>query len=292
MDRAADISQLKELLLQDVASLYRRDDREWSKPIVETLHQLRETSVEAVLFGGTLRSLLLSRLQSGRFGRPRDIDIVVSGASVDQLRERFQQSFRRETRFGGIQLQRMSWQFDIWPLERTWAFQSEPKLSPLFATLPSTTFFNLEAVAIDAWASRGRKRVIYSGDDQFFHGLLDKVLEVNREENPFPTLCVVRALVFASSTGFAIGPRLAAYLAKHSAVSDHELTEVQCKHYGQVRLSCEVMRRWLDTAVSHIEVNPGAPLSLPKLGQLTLWADDEPSIIHVHLLSESGKTGA
>src|SRR5438128_121469 len=148
MDRALAISRLKDQLRQDVGALYRRDDREWSRPIVETLHHLRRSNVKAVFFGGTLRALLLARLQQGRFGRPRDLDIVVSGASLDELRERFQHSVRRETRFGGLQLECMNWQFDIWPLEHTWAFQTQPELIPQFAALPLTTFFNLEAVAV------------------------------------------------------------------------------------------------------------------------------------------------
>ncbi len=284
MDRVTAISQLKERLRQDVGALYQRQDRAWSKPIVELLHQLRESDIRAVFFGGTLRSLLLSRVQNAKFGRPRDVDIVVAGASLEDLRDRFEHSIRRETRFGGLQLERMSWRFDVWPLDRTWAFRDMSDVVPRFAALPSTAFFNLEAVAVDVWAPPGKKRSIYSGRDQFFEGILDRVLEINREDNPFPALCVVRALVFASSTGFAIGPTLARYLARHVSISNEELAEVQQRHYGYVRLPCDLMRGWLNRVASHVADRPGMPLAFPRHKQLALWPQKEPAMVKFHVL--------
>jgi hypothetical protein len=291
MDREIAKSRLKEQLRHDVASLYQRDGREWNKPIADTLRLLRHANVRAVFFGGTLRSLILSRLQSGRFGRPRDVDIVVSGTTLEQLRQHFHGSIRRETRFGGLQLERMSWQFDVWPLERTWAFRASRELEPHFSNLPFTTFFNLEAIAVDVWAPPGQPRVIYSGDDQFFDGILDRMLEINQEENPFPVLCVVRSLVFILMTGFAIGPRLAQYLARHaSGVSDHELAEVQLKHYGRERIDQGLMRRWLDCVESNVAVNPGQAVTLRRPAQLTLWPEEDNTVIKLHLLGMTSPT--
>lgn len=288
MDRAIAKARLKEQLRHDVASLYQRDGREWNKPIAETLRLLREANVRAVFFGGTLRSLILSRVQSGRFGRPRDVDIVVSGITLEQLRQQFHGSIRRETRFGGLQLERMSWQFDVWPLEQTWAFRTSSDLEPHFSRLPFTTFFNLEAIAVDVWAPPGQPRAIYSGDDQFFDGILDQVLEINLEENPFPVLCVVRSLVFISMTGFSIGPRLAQYLVQHATgISDDELAEVQVKHYGRVRVDRELMRRWLDCVASGVAANPGQVVRLGRPAQLTLWPEEDATVIRLHLFGSS-----
>jgi len=285
MDRATAISRLKEQLRRDVGALYQRADREWSRPIVETLHQLRETNTRAVIFGGTLRSLLISRIRSGRFGRPRDVDIVVSGVTIERLREQFRDCVKRETRFGGLQLERTAWQFDVWPLERTWALRDEAKGDARFSKLPFTTFFNLEAVAVDVWSPPGKPRTVYSGDDQFFSGLIDEVLEINREENPFPALCVIRAFAFASSTGFSIGPRLAQYLVRHADISDEELLKVQHKHYGRLRLDRDTIRRWLDSVDAHVSHGTDRPLRLPQYQQMSLWSDDEPPMIKMHLLS-------
>lgn len=261
------------MLLKDVAYLCRRHARGWNEAIVCTLQDIRRANVRAVLFGGTLRSLLLSRLEDQRLGRPRDIDIVVAGTCMDALRERFRPVIKRETRFGGLRLERMNWQFDVWPLHGTRAFVEDNTQEPSFSALPWTTFFNLEAIAVDAWVDPGCSRTIYSGDDRFFEGVISRTLEINRQENPFPSLCVVRALVMASSTGFAIGPRLAQYLIVNGpALSDTELEETQLKHYGQVCCDAATLREWLE----HVYAREGdSSISLPIHKRASLRPDTD-----------------
>ena len=272
------IDNLKKWLLQDVAYLSGRAGVQWNIPIVETIRELRHAALPAVYFGGTLRSLLLSRiLGRKRVGRPRDLDIVVADDSIQRLKQRLGGRVVRETRFGGIKVERDSWQFDLWPLEATWAFKQDRTLFSTFSALPDTTFFNLEAVAVDVWARPGSQRNIYAGDGRFFEGLLTKTIELNQELNPFPALCVVRSLVLAKTTGFAIGPKLASYLFAHStSVSDGELETVQRHHYGKQRLTVRDMRRLLDFIRKSVR-RDGTParLELPLGQQLVLWDDVE-----------------
>src|ERR1700733_645372 len=265
-------AKLKAWLLHDVAYLCRRADRVWSAPIVRTLRDIREIPTRAVFFGGTLRSLLLTRVLHRRLGRPRDVDIVVEDATTEALRERFRGLISRETRFGGLQLKRMNWHFDVWPLHQTWAFADRdwPKVG--FGELPLTTFFNLEAIAVDVWAKPGSTRTIYSANDQFFEGILSKTLELNYESNPFPALCIVRSLVLASSLDLSIGRRLARYLAVHGPqFSIRELEETQRKHYGRSRLDGPKMRSWIDHIRRAVEKKRPKSIKLP--GQLSLWPD-------------------
>ena len=292
MDKDATISQLKAMLRKDVAYLCRRYDRLWTEPIVRTLREIRETNIQAVLFGGTLRSLLLSRLYQQRLGRPRDLDIVVAGSSLDELRERFRAIITRETRFGGLTLERRNWHFDVWPLQRTWAFLQDNTQPARFSALPFTTFFNLEAVAVDVWASPGRRRTIYSGDDQFFKGIILRTLEINREDNPFPALCVVRSLIMAWSTGFSMGPRLARYLMLHGpAISDAELEDMQRRHYGKMRCDIDTMRRWLDYIAERHTRNSRSAVALPIPYQMKLWPEEEggESQLNLHILTDSAQ---
>lgn len=276
MDKDQAISTLKHLVQNDIGYLCRRTDLVWNSPIVQTLRDLRNCGGSSVFFGGAIRSLLFSRLIRGRFGRPRDVDIVVNEMTIEGLRERFGSLVSRETRFGGLQLIREQWHFDIWPLNRTWAFVNDNSERPTFNDLPHTTFFNLEAIAVEVWPTPGASRVIFSGDDQFFEGVVSRTLEINREENPFPALCVIRALVLAAGMDMAIGPKLADYLARHSChVTDDELGTVQLKHYGSIRVAPETARSWLThlrTAVGRLQ---GSRLQLPIWKQRTLWSDDE-----------------
>lgn len=286
MERKAAMELLKSRLRAEVARFYKRDGRLWKQPIVDTLRELQETNARAVFFGGTLRSLLASRMFCHKAGRPRDVDIVVSGALIEDLRERFEEIISRTTRFGGLQLQRLGWQFDVWPLDRTWAFVNDAVVDPEFEHLPSTTFFNLEAIAVEVWASPGKPRAIYSGDDQFFEGLMDRVLEINREENPYPELCVVRALVMSSGLEFQIGPRLAKYVVDHGEVmTQADLAEVQRHHYGSLRREPSQLKSWIEHIANAITETSEGPIRLPLSRQQHLWPneieDDRSAIVRI-----------
>ncbi|MEW4526704.1 hypothetical protein [Maioricimonas sp. JC845] len=241
---------------------------------MEVLREIRETSTQAVLFGGTLRSLLISRLEHSRAGRPRDIDIVVSGTSIEGIRNKFRRQIARETRFGGLQLVHGEWQFDIWPLEKTWAFVADGVEAPDFSALPGTTFFNLEAVAVDVWPAPGQARNVYSGDNQFFHGILSRTLEINREHNPYPELCIVRAMVFADSLKFNIGPRLARYISTYGPdIPPRDLEAVQLAHYGTIRHRGPSLFRWIEQ-VSELQVlHPDTVIRVPHVCRQSLSGD-------------------
>lgn len=239
------VESLKATLRTEVADFCRR-----LRPLREHLgHFVREAhhnEWRAVFFGGTLRSLLVSRLVHGLTGRPRDIDVVVNGPPLDRLRQLLQSYITRETRFGGLQLRRDEWLFDVWPLDRTWLIVQDGVAHADFSYLPYTTFLNLEAIAVDVWTRFGCERQIYSGDDQFFRGIIDRVVEINRPENPFPELCVVRSLIMTHDLGFRVGPKLASYIADHGpAIADDELEHIQNKHYGHVRVPGNRLWRWI-----------------------------------------------
>ncbi len=279
---------LKRALLKDVAYLCRHAERQWNEPIVKTLRDIREVGSGAVIFGGTLRSLLISRLFRRQPGRPRDVDVVVAGTTVAQLKERFRDGHARETRFGGLRIEHMKWQFDVWPLNRTWAFVRDNVVNPDFSALPRTTFFNLEAIAVDVWPTTlGCARKIYSGDDQFFDGILSRTLELNREENPFPELCVVRSLVMAANLDFIIGPRLAKYLTAHGrSISKNELNDVQRNHYGAIRYDGDILKKWIAQIAETVSCDGHSAVRLPVPRQLTFWPEEEaPTSLHVHVLT-------
>lgn len=259
------IELLKALLLREVDLFCRRNQGEWKLPVSRMLEDIKEKHWRAVFFGGTLRSLLLSRLVCQKPGRPRDIDLVIEGPPLDILRQVFEHFIARETRFGGLQLRRSDWLFDVWPLERTWALVKDQVCEPDFADLPGTTFLNVEAVAVDVWPSSGLTRRIYSGDnDPFFHAILDRVLEINREENPFPELCVVRSLVMANDTGFNLGPRLAKYITDYgNRLEPGEFEEIQKKHYGSVKVQGNTLLDWTKVITDSLPIANNQTVHLP-----------------------------
>src|SRR5256885_8735122 len=92
------IEQLKWLLRREVALFCQHNDRKWKVGISNTIDEIRANNWSAVFFGGTLRSLLISRLIRNTLGRPRDIDIVVRGVALQDLEWQFEQYISRQTR--------------------------------------------------------------------------------------------------------------------------------------------------------------------------------------------------
>jgi hypothetical protein len=270
MDANTGISGLKRMLLNEVGSFFRPNGSAWKEPILDVLNELRKSNVQAVVFGGTLRSLLASRIFEGKLGRPRDVDVVVAGVSVSALEEQFNDIISRRNRFGGLQLIRGSWTFDVWPLSNTWAFRQDCNDSASFADLPSTTVFNIEAIAVEVWPKSGRPRAIFSGDDQFFEGILSKTIELNRPNTDFPELTVVRAVVMAVDLGFRIGPQLSNYIAAVGpALSEESLGQIQCSHYGYARIDSTRVRQLIKFISGRSSESTG--VDLPRMGQLRLW---------------------
>lgn len=283
MEANITVPDLKRKLLAEVGTLFRPNGSVWKAPILQVLQDLKQTDVRAVLFGGTLRSLLVSRLFEGRFGRPRDIDVVVLGVPLSELERRFNGITARHTRFGGLKLQNGYWQFDIWPLEETWAFRRD-KTVARFEDLPSTTTFNLEAIAVEVWSRDGKPRALFSGHDQFFHGILSKTLELNRTDSPFPELTVVRAVIMASELGFRIGPCLGAYIAEIAPTLDETaIEEIQAHHYGHSRMTGETLKDIVEV-ISRRSVTRES-IELPRMGQLHLWEVEPDALPHINLYS-------
>lgn len=209
--------------------------------LLEITDRIRGRNWDAVLFGGTLRDLMLH----GASQLPRDVDIVIAGVSKDQIAELFSDCIIRQTRFGGLHLQHKGWLFDVWSLTDTWAFKGSDRGQIDFEDLPKTTFLNVEAVVADLTAKPGRARKIRANG--FFEAIAEQVLEINKEENPFPMLCVVRTLITAARLQFSISRRLCKYLLHHSrSTSAEELVDVQLKHYGTCTRTAEEFCTWLE----------------------------------------------
>ena len=239
------IEKLKKILLDEVDLLCSPENcSDWQKPIHATINEINERKWNAVFFGGALRSLLLSKLTNAKVNnklvKPRDIDIVIENVTVDDLHDRFNKYVRRDTYFDGLQLERDGLKFDIWPLDETYVlgtshFQYD---IPEFVDLPSTTFLNLEAVAIETSPKPGHQRQIYSGDDQFFKGIINKTIELNWEDHPSPELCVTRALILSATLQWKIGPHLLDYIAGYGAkMRPSKFTSLQTNYHGVVNWS-------------------------------------------------------
>ena len=253
-----------EARLRKRLSAFLNRSRPW-RPVLDVIEKAADRrGWRPLLFGGTLRDLLIEGCPP-----PRDLDFVVPGASLDELREELGGHVERRTRFGGLRLRIRALPVDIWPLEQTWAFARGLVADPTPEALPRTTFLSAEAAAIELWPGRGRKRTLYTNG--LFESFASSCLEINLEQNPYPELCVVRSLLTLRKLGFSAGPNLARYLVEHGAhLSPRQLVDAQLAHYGNVLLAPATLladlaciRRQQEEGRATVRLAQGAQRKLP-----------------------------
>jgi hypothetical protein len=243
--------------------------------LAAVLRHIGEEDWGAYLFGGFPRDLAVF----GASAEPRDIDIVVERATADDIERSLGAFVRRHTRFGGFALHLYGWDVDIWPVRDTWAFRSLWNRAGSIEELPQTTFLNAEAVLVEVRnPHKKERRVIEQG---FFDGIRKRELELNLPANPYPELCVVRALFLALKLDFTLGPRLVKFIVDRADALDAQTLEtVQVKHYGAVRETTQALHAWIHAIQAHHGAQPGQPYDFPAVAgrQLHLWDTVDPDV--------------
>jgi len=236
-----------------------------SAQIFSVLAEWHRNNWGPYLFGGFLRDLLVF----GTTRYPRDIDVVLTNATSEELEKCLRPFVTRQTRFGGFQLEVSRWHFDVWPLQKTWAFM-EKNLPATARNLPKTTFLNVEAVAA---AITNEGLISHVFEDGFFQGIHTKTLDINLEDNPYPALAAVRALATAKKLRFSMTCRLASYIVNtEHRLGTGALVAAQDSHYGFVRFresEIQALVAYLRYELSR----HSAAVSLPgvSIRQLSLW---------------------
>jgi len=218
-------------------------------PLMAILRRFSEQRLPAVIFGGALRDLMVH----GPTTEPRDVDVVVDGASVEELTRLFQDVV------------------DVWPLSDTWALRSLGTGCGDFRDLTLTTFLNVEAVVVELTKQPQAGRLVYSSG--FFEAIRTRILDINLEENPFPELSAIRTLVTASSLDYGLSKRLARYVVHHmNRVPLECFGQIQFSHYGRVKLDTETLHAWVK--IIHGQMVTQSVIRVPTVPtQLPLWKE-------------------
>jgi len=247
--------------------------------IVEVTEMLNCPAWSSYLVGGTLRDLLIGPDARHQRVQPRDVDIVVCGATREQLLELFTKTLvlERPTRFGGLHLTKKLPSgyrvvFDVWSLADTWGFGSK-NIPPSIEEFPGTTFMNIDSCAIELWPLPGKPRALFA--QGFFEGIANGVLDVNYAPNPYPYVCVARALVIAARLQFALTRSMAEFILNHTSTGGVEaLIEAQQSHYGMVRCDAKELESWIREIRSQYTAGPGLiKITVPRARRLELWRD-------------------
>ena len=228
-----------------------------SHPVYATLMQMRRYGGNVFLCGGACRDFLLGK---GRVV-PRDLDIIVRYVSTDDLVRDFGDCVRDRTRYGGLSIQARDWEIDVWPVSETWAFKHAGVPGSGLCDFGKTTFLNIEAIAVQLFTRRGRRREIYSNG--FFDAMLERVIEINFDRNPYPARCVLKSISLATRYDFALGPRLARYIEHHAArIGVGELLEIGRNRYLSSDIDASTVGRWLRSISEQLESRNDDPVRL------------------------------
>ncbi len=247
------------------------------------------------LCGGAVRDILLSNEPNVII--PRDLDIIFWYGDIKEIANSFAGYVKRWNCYGGLSIQIRDWSFDLWQLEDTWAFKEKHVAVKGIADFPKTTFLNIDAVAIQLFAEKGKRRSIYSKG--FFEAILQKTIEINFEDNPNPTMCIVRSLRISSRHRFLIGRKLAKYIVHYAnQVEPEELLKLYQARYQSPFVSVDEICSYIKSIKEQVKVSNGGAVRLPvsKKGDYfypALWSvvptQDEPhrlctriGIKHVH----------
>ena len=237
------------------------DDSRWCLPRYKALQKIRESEPYAFLCGGAVRDILLSNKRNRIV--PRDLDIILGYVEVEKVADSFSDFVRRWNCYGGVSIQIRDWSIDMWSLKKTWAFVKQLVEGKGLSDFPKTTFLDIEAVAVQLFTKKGRKRNIYSKG--FFESILKKTIEINLEDNTNPAMCIVRSLNTATKFRFAIGPKLAKYIADYtSKIELEELHKMYRIRYRDTRLSIEELYLYIKAIKEHLRVSGRQPVNLPN----------------------------
>jgi hypothetical protein len=172
-----------------------------------------EQATTFALFGGCVRSWLLDK-------EPRDYDIVVD-ANPEWLAEYLGSEHDcsiTSNRFGGYKLADGIAQFDVWPLEDTWALK-HAALRPSFFNMFMTASFNVDCGGI----------VVYAEEPELVdHGMINGIqdgIAVNYEENPHHMYNALRGLRIVTNTGIDMQQSFKDYIKKHLPINNIERYE-------------------------------------------------------------------
>ena len=250
-----------------------RKNSSWGKLFGDFIELLRKKRLNAYLFGGTVRDLLLVNVTEP----PRDLDIVVDDGSFDFFRHDLATDEIKQNRFGGLKCKFRSLEIDVWPLKSTWAFQKGYRDHISFASLPSTTFFNLDAVVAEIAPAKGVARKVF--DCGFFNGVLHKRIECNLTPTEYPELNAVRGFVLGQKTGFHFGNGFCRFLFDLVYVQRRtDFEAVQLQHYKRVRVPQNILMSNVDEMRKLLNKNPESTFQpkFPRTTQKEFGFDPEP----------------
>jgi predicted nucleotidyltransferase len=216
------VAKNKSALKKRVVRFFHSPKRSELKQLTSDLSKIGEV----IAFGGVIRDIALY----GAKNFNSDIDLVVN-CSPESLAIFFQLSHKNyeKNKFGGYRTATRNWTVDVWPLEKTWAFENNKVEFISRESLLRTTITNWDAIAYSF-----KDGAILCQND-YFHiikiGEIDLVLECN-PNNAGVLLRTLRSIFDGRAN--KIMPKALSYLKKELRQRTcSEIYALQQKMFGK-----------------------------------------------------------
>lgn len=207
----------------------------------QTLEFVEELSSvgDLLFFGGSIRDICLSP-NNPPF--PRDFDIAINFKNKNKFETIINKYENRKNRFGGYKFRVANVEFDVWDLEKTWAFNNTD-LKASEENLAKSVYLNIDGIVYNY-----NNFKVY--DDLFKNSIKNRKLDVNLEINPQVELNLLRALVFKEKYEedyqLSFSNKLKKIFKKHlSNELVDSLYHLQDTHYKKIYLSKEKIKHEL-----------------------------------------------
>ena len=191
------------------------------RPVLKSvINQLLSDLPETVIFGGMIREFAIGNARSFT----SDIDLVSLSpqAEIELAIRVFNPVVNK---FGGFRFVINKQRFDIWSLERTWAFQCGHVAGNSFVDLLKTTFFNLDAACYDV-----HKNQLYLLD-RYVDDANGLRLDTNLLNNPNPRGMARKALSYALNKNLRWSESLTEYVVRN--IDANEITWPERRVHSQ-----------------------------------------------------------
>ncbi len=189
---------------------------------------------ELLFFGGAIRDYVINKKYTDM---PRDFDIAIKffdhDVNIDFLMEYTLKEYKyKKNRFGGYKILVNNLEFDIWNLNKTWAFQQN-LLEAKEENLVKSVYLSIDSIVYNFNQDILHKEKFEKTLNQ---GIIDTVLE----NNPQTNLNLLRAIVFKKKYNLEFSQRLIAQFQKASIDNYDivsELHQLQISHYKNEKLA-------------------------------------------------------
>lgn len=185
---------------------------------------------DLIFFGGSIRDLYLTNENQSL---PRDFDIVINlNNNISDL-ENFLDKFEyKKNRFDGYKIKVGNTEFDIWRIEKTWAFSNN------LLKNEEKNLINSVYLSVDGIAFNYNKKILY--DNILKRTNEKREINIVLENNPQKELNLLRGLVFKEKYKYDLSNELKAeyrrFIENNGNLSNF-LYNLQYEHYKEEKLS-------------------------------------------------------